>query len=159
LSPERAADVSRFTPGRRRGRSWALRRALVAADLIGCVLALAAVQIFVVPFQARDIAIDGLMALGLVGWVLLARVYGLYDHDEIGMARSTADDLPGLLMLSTLATWLGILVLNVTGLSHPRLHVTATFWACSILFISAGRACARALLRSRLRHREPTIII
>jgi exopolysaccharide biosynthesis polyprenyl glycosylphosphotransferase len=152
--------VAPIPPRRRRGRGWLLRRALVAADVFGCLAALLTVQLLVVRHhQTRDFAIDALMLLGLAGWVLLARVYGLYEHDQIGLARSTADDLPGLLLLSTLATWLGLLVLNATGLSHPSLRVAGTFWVLAIVDISAARAIARSLVSRRMRHREPTIII
>jgi exopolysaccharide biosynthesis polyprenyl glycosylphosphotransferase len=153
---QRAADAR----SRRKGRGWMLRRALVAADLSGCILALAFVQLFVVQRpQPRDLWIDGLMIIGLVGWVVLARIYGLYDHDELRLARSTADDFPGLLLLTTLATWLGLLTVNAFDLSHPRLHVAATFWLASITFILGLRVVARSLLSRKLHHQEPTVIL
>src|SRR3954453_11708694 len=84
---QRAAEAR----SRRKGRGSMLRRALVAADLSGCILALAFVQLFVVQRPApRDLWIDGLMIVGLVGWVVLAGIYGLCDHEDMRLARSTA---------------------------------------------------------------------
>src|SRR4051794_1282623 len=101
---------------RRLPRGYVLRRALVVADVVGVALALAIVQLAVVNrYQPRDLYIHALAVVGLAGWVVLANVYGLYERDGISMARSTADDLPGLLLLSTLATWLGLLTVNAVG--------------------------------------------
>jgi exopolysaccharide biosynthesis polyprenyl glycosylphosphotransferase len=137
-----------------------LRRALVTADVVGVALALVLVQRLVVRHpQISDLWIDLLALLGLFGWVFLARVYGLYDHDEVGMARSTADDFPGLLMLATLATWLGLLAVNGLNLAAPSLRVATSFWVASIFFVSTNRAIARSLLQHRLHSLEPTVIV
>jgi exopolysaccharide biosynthesis polyprenyl glycosylphosphotransferase len=149
------------TKARERGvkrRARVLRRSLVAADLVGLAVAFLVVQAFVSAFQERDLLISLLLLPGLAGWVLLAHTYGLYEHEEIGVARSTADDLPSVVMLSTLATWLGILVINAADLAHPRLHTTASFWLGSIVAIASARAVARAVVQ---RHgvREPTVIV
>ena len=89
------------------GGPRSLKRALVVADLVGLTIAFLVVQAAVSNFQPRDVAISILLIPGLAGWVALAQMYGLYEHEEIGLARSAADDLPGILLLSTLATWLG----------------------------------------------------
>lgn len=141
-----------------KGRARILRRSLVGADVVGLAVAFLVVQAFVSNFDQGDFLISLLLFPGLVGWVLLAQTYGLYEHDEVGVARSAADDLPGVVMLSTLATWLGLLIVNAADLAHPRIHITASFWAGSILAIVCGRAVARAVVQ---RHSEPeqTVIV
>ena len=98
---------------RPRSRAWVLRRALAAADFVGLLLALALTQTLAVRIlEPQEIAITGLLIIGFPGWVLLAQMYGLYDHVEIGAARSTADDLPGLVLMCTFATWIGLLLVT-----------------------------------------------
>ena len=142
----------------RGGSGWLFRRALVIADVTACTLALLFLQLFVVRFQLRDIAIDGLMLAGLAGWVLMARAYGLYSN-EIALARSTADDVPALVMLATLATWLGLLTVNLSGLSHPKIQTAGLFWAVALVFMLLARVVARSLFQRRLLRPERTIII
>ena len=48
-----------------------------------------------------------LVALG--GWVVLAQIYGVYDNDQAAVARSTADDVPGIVLLTTFVTWISLL--------------------------------------------------
>src|SRR4051794_16321024 len=90
-----------------RRRGWVLRRALLLADLSAFVCATAIVELFVVKFDLGDpvVALLGLAGLGL--WLLVALGYGLYANDEIQAVRSTADDLPGILLLGTLMAWIG----------------------------------------------------
>lgn len=145
---------------RPRRRAWVLRRALVAADLVGLLLALALTQTFAVRVvEPQELAISALLILGFPGWVLLAQMYGLYDHVEIGAARSTADDLPGLVLMCTFATWIGLLLVNASGIAHPRLGITTTFWLAAIALIVIGRALARWLVQRSAGLREPTLII
>ena len=145
---------------RPRSRAWVLRRALVVADLAGLLVALALTQTFAVRIlEPQEIAITGLLIVAFPGWVLLAQMYGLYDHVEIGVARSTADDLPGLVLMCTFATWIGLLIVNASGIAHPRLGIATTFWVATIVLIVIGRALARWLVQRSASLREPTLII
>ena len=91
---------------RRRGaavvkrRGWIVRRALLGADLVGLTLA------FLVAQQIHAAGMGGgnhldrvgeivLFLLTLPGWVLVAKLYGLYDKDEERADHSTVDDLVG----------------------------------------------------------------
>ena len=49
-----------------------------------------------------------------------AQGYGLYLNDEIQAVRPTADDVPGVILLVTLTTWVGVLVLDATGIATPQ---------------------------------------
>ena len=90
---------------------------------------------------------------------LFAHGYGLYLNDEIQAVRPTADDVPGVTLLVTLTTWVGILVLGATGIAHPNLGLTAVFWAAAIALVLAFRAVARAVVRRRFVPRERTLIV
>jgi exopolysaccharide biosynthesis polyprenyl glycosylphosphotransferase len=148
-----------LTAASRPGRARSLRHALMLADFAGVTLALVIAQIAVSAVETRDLLIDVLMLPGIACWVLLAYAYGLYNRVEIGVARSIADDFPGIAMLATLATWLGLLVVEVAGLAHPRIAVAATFWAASIGLVTISRATARGFLHRQQGLREPTLIV
>jgi len=143
---------------RRHGRGWALRRALLVADLAGCAVALLVVQFTVVGYHAHDARIDVLLLLGLVAWAVLAKLFGLYELNSVWGA-SAADDFPAILLLSTLATWLGLVTLSVTGISHPRVSVASIFWLLSIVLVTTFRIAARAVVQRTATAREPTLVI
>jgi exopolysaccharide biosynthesis polyprenyl glycosylphosphotransferase len=84
------------------------------------------------------------------GWAMLADIYGLYAREEVGVGRSAVDNLPDLLLLTTLATWLGLVFLVETGLAHPRLRNLLLFWISYICAIVACRTICLAVTRGLL---------
>jgi exopolysaccharide biosynthesis polyprenyl glycosylphosphotransferase len=142
-----------------RSRGWILRRALLIADVFAFACAIVIVEATVARFHTSDLALDAILLACVVVWVLLAHGYGLYSSDEIRIGRSTTDDLPGIVLLATLATWVGILFMNATGFAHPRLMVSGTFWAVAVAFLLIGRALARAVVHRRVHVRERTVIV
>ncbi|PWU25508.1 MAG: hypothetical protein C5B48_00945 [Candidatus Rokuibacteriota bacterium] len=152
------ATHTRLKPRHRRAET--LHRTLLFADIGGCVAALVFVQTFVVHrFQRSDVLIDTLMLIGLGVWVVLANMYGLYERDRICFGRSTTDDLPALIILTTLATWFGLVWLHALHLARPRFHVAVSFWFAALLCIAAGRVIARMVIQPRLNNRERTLIL
>jgi exopolysaccharide biosynthesis polyprenyl glycosylphosphotransferase len=131
----------------------------VVADLIGLALAFAIVQAFVSAFESHDFQITVTFLAALPAWLVLAQVYGLYNHDEAGVARSAADDFAGIVLLSSLATWLGLLTVNAAGFAHPKLHVATTFWLGSIALITIARAAGRSIVQRCLAPRERTVVV
>ena len=117
------------------------------------------VQAFVSVYQQHDLQISIAFLAALPLWLVLAQVYGLYNHDEIGVARSAADDFAGILLLSTLATWLGLLTVNATGLAHPKLEVATSFWLGSIALITLARAIGRSVTQRVFAPSERTVVI
>jgi exopolysaccharide biosynthesis polyprenyl glycosylphosphotransferase len=144
---------------RRSPRVWVLRHALVIADVAACVAALLFVQFVVVRYQPRDFEIDAFLVIGLVGWVLVARALGYYDRQSTFHLQSSADDLPTILLLTTLATWLGVVALQVTHLSHPRVEVATKFWLAALVCVSVSRAAARIVVRNSPHVSERAIIL
>lgn len=143
------------------GRGIALRpqTLLLTGDALAFGFAIAVLELTMIKFQLEDIAIVVLIIPGIACWAMLAKLYGLYDRDEISIGRSTADDLPDLLLLSSMASWLGLLFLNETGIAHPKLRHAAAFWLASLLFLTIGRALVRWLTQSRLDLRQRTLIV
>jgi exopolysaccharide biosynthesis polyprenyl glycosylphosphotransferase len=162
--PETAEDAWRPSYGtvaghRLRRRGWIIRRTLLAADAAGLLAALAVADLLRANVDLADPAVWAFGLGAFCAWVLFAHGYGLYLNDEIQAVRPTADDVPGVILLVTLTTWLGVLVLSATATAQPRLGLTALFWALAIACLLAARAAARAVLTRRFVVRERTLIV
>ena len=93
------------------------------------------------------------------GWIVIARLYSLYDQDEERTHHPTTDDLAGVFHLVTVCTWLFFAAVSVTGIAHPELTKIITFWVLAVALIALARACARAWCRSRITYIQNTIIV
>ncbi len=153
------------TSGPRHGhpRGWLVLRALLAADALGLIAAFALTsllfgadssQVRVTQFQQYV-----LFFLTLPGWVFLAKLHELYDHDEERTEHTTLDDFVGVLHAVTLAVWTLYVVSHITGLADPGLTKVTGFWAMAIAFIVSGRAAARALCRRSSSYIQNTLIV
>ena len=91
--------------------------------------------------------------------MLLARTLGFYDRQSTFHLQSSADDLPTILLLTTLATWLGVVALQLMHLSHPRLEVATKFWLAALVCVSVSRAAARIVVRNSPHVSERAIIL
>jgi exopolysaccharide biosynthesis polyprenyl glycosylphosphotransferase len=140
-------------------RAETVRRALMAADLVGLTLAFALVQGFVTAFEQRDLQITAVFVAALPAWLFIARAYGLYGNDEAGLGRSVIDDFAGIILLATLTTWLGLLAVNATEVAHPKLQVATSFWIGSIALITASRAICRSIVQRVDVARERTVVV
>jgi exopolysaccharide biosynthesis polyprenyl glycosylphosphotransferase len=144
---------------RLRRRGWLLRRALLVADFGALACAIVVVDMLGAKIALGEPAI-WLFGLGaFCAWVLFAQGYGLYANDEIQAVRPTSDDVPGVILLGTLTTWLGVLVLNGTGIGRPQLDLTTAFWVAAITLMLTARASARSVVRHRFVPRERTLIV
>jgi exopolysaccharide biosynthesis polyprenyl glycosylphosphotransferase len=164
LGDERMRDVLPFQRHSRSvRRGWLLRRALAGADILGLSLA------FVVASQVFGSAGEGdrvspgfeflVFFLMLPGWVILAKLHGLYDRDETEADHSTVEDVFDVVQFVTLGTWLFLLGTWVTGLADPVPAKLAGFWALAIVLVVAGRAMARASCRRRSVYLQNTLIV
>lgn len=134
------------------------------ADVVGLTLAFA---VSVVLFRATvgpDDPIEHsreipLFFVTLPGWVLLARLHGLYDRDEERTSHSTLDDLVGVFHLVTVGTFLFFVASWVTGLAKPYPPKLLTFWVLAIAFIALARVGARAFARTRLAYVQNAVIV
>src|SRR2546422_5689571 len=83
-----AAESGRGTKAAIRPRGWLVRRALLAADVAGLVIA-AAVAELVFHGGGSGVLEDLFFAGTIPGWIVMAKLYGLYDRDEERTDHST----------------------------------------------------------------------
>ncbi len=108
---QRTLDIlerRRSSPFKRRGRL--VRAALLMADLAGLTAAFVVTEVVFGNMGPHDTVSVGtetaLFVVSLPLWVVAAKLYGLYDHDEERTDHSTLDDLVGVFHLVTVGTWL-----------------------------------------------------
>ena len=141
--------------GRRRG--WVIRRALAAADIAGLTLAFVLAGALVGAGVSAGRVL--FFAVTLPGWVVVAKLYGLYDNDEERADHSTADEFVGVFHLVTIGAWILYACAWLTGLWSPALAELVFFWGAGVAFVTAGRATARAVCRQTISHLQNTIIV
>ena len=96
-----------------RGRSrrgWLVQRALLVADVVGLMVAFVTVAVVLGPGEGEGnaLAVAGEYALfvaTLPGWILVAKLHGLYDHDEERTDHTTLDDFVGVFHVVTIGVW------------------------------------------------------
>jgi exopolysaccharide biosynthesis polyprenyl glycosylphosphotransferase len=119
-------------------RDTVTRRLLALADVVAAALAL---LVAVSLGRGEAIGIASVLALPLV--VVVSKVMGLYDRDELVLRKSTLDEAPALFQLATLYAL-------VVWLMHD-LFVVGPFHAKSVLILWAGLFLFTALARTGAR--------
>jgi exopolysaccharide biosynthesis polyprenyl glycosylphosphotransferase len=143
-----------------RRRGWLVRRALMAADVIGLLVAFVLAELIVGPGEKIDMSNEVIAFLvTLPGWLLGAKLYGLYDHDEERTNHSTVDEFVGVFHLVTVGTWIFFIGSWLTSLAAPSLLKLVVFWGLGVGTISIGRATARAFCRHRIAYLQNTVIL
>lgn len=156
-------EIDQAWPSTGRRRGWLMRRFLLVADLLGLVVAYTVALALVAPASNADqIASRWEIAL-FVGtlplWVLLARIYGLYDRDEERTDHSTVDDVVGVLQVVTLGTWSFLVLTHVLPLPYPNLARLVVFWLLAVALIPLLRAASRAIGRRQSAYIQNVIIV
>jgi len=149
--------LEEHTSGGIRRRGWVIRRALAAADVAGLTIA----------FVLAESLIGGGVTVGhallfvasLPAWIVVAKLYGLYDNDEERTDHSTADEFVGVFHLITVGAWILYAGAWLTGLWTPELAELVFFWGAGIGLVTAGRASARAVCRQTISYLQNTIIV
>ncbi len=144
-------------------RGWLVRRMLLLADVIGLLAAFVFAE-WVIGRQGALGNVDEraeflIFSLSLPAWIVVTKLYGLYDHDEERTDHSTADDVVGVFHMVTVGAWLFFSFAYLTKVAHPDLPKLLMFWATAIAFVSVGRASARAYCRRRINYLQNTIIV
>jgi exopolysaccharide biosynthesis polyprenyl glycosylphosphotransferase len=146
-----------------RGRGWLVRRMLLTADLAGLVAALVLAEWLVNRHNSVGVlgTRDEVFAflLSLPAWVVIAKLYGLYDRDEERTDYSTADDFTGVFHMVTVCTFLFWACSYVTKAAHPTPPKLLIFWATATALITVGRAGARSLARRNIAYLQNTVIV
>jgi len=162
-----AAEVARpqrtYERSRRQRRGWLVRRMLVLADVVGLTLAFLVTQLAFGTTGSRNGIVGApemlVFLCSLPVWIMIARLYRLYDADEERTHHPTTDDIVGVFHLVTIGTWVFFGFLWLTGLAHPQVSRVLTLWALAIVFVTAARAVARVFCRAQPSYVQRTIIL
>jgi exopolysaccharide biosynthesis polyprenyl glycosylphosphotransferase len=154
----------RAEPARRRiRRGWLVRRMLAAADGIGLTTAFVATEYLFPPDRLTDhldVSVETLIFVtSLPVWVVAAKLYGLYDHDEERARHSTVDELVSVFHLITVGVWLFYSTRWIVGFAQPDQMKLATFWFLALISVTAARSAARAIARRHSAYLQNTIIV
>jgi exopolysaccharide biosynthesis polyprenyl glycosylphosphotransferase len=147
-----------------RRRGWLVRRMLLLADVLGLAGAfLLAELVFAAAATDSDAVARStefiLFVLTLPLWVVVAKLYGLYEHDEERTDHSTSDEFAGVFHMVTVSTGLVAFGSYLTHLAHPTVGKVAVFWAAAVVLVSSGRAAARACCRRHVSYLQNTVIV
>ena len=149
-----------------RHRGWLIRRLLLLADIFGLVAAFAIAESLFGPvpasrsYDAVDQFNESLLFLAtLPVWVLVAKLYRLYDRDEERTDHSTADDVVAVFHLVTVGVWLFLAAAWITHLVRPTFPKLLTFWILAIVLVTCARGAARALARRDKSYVQTAIIV
>jgi exopolysaccharide biosynthesis polyprenyl glycosylphosphotransferase len=152
---------------RLRSRGALVRATLLTADIVALVIAFLATELLFPSlvaggggagsaFSTTEWALFFLM---LPVWPVMARLYGLYRHDQERTDWSTADDLVRVFNLLTAGTWLLMFGARVTGWAQPDTLKLSVFWVLALASVSVGRVGARTFCRRQLAYVQNAVIV
>jgi len=144
-------------------RGWLLRRGLMMADIFGLSVAFGLAMLLDPNHGAGgDIGLTAQIAVfvaSLPGWVIVAKMHGLYDRDERRADNSTTDDIVGVFHLVTVGAWLLAASCLVTGVANPELVDLVTLWLAAIALVPLTRKTARSMCSRRAAYAQNTVIV
>ncbi len=147
-----------------RRRGWLVRRTLLLADVVGLTTAFLIAELAFGPGGGlgNEFTLLGeslLFLLTLPVWVVVAKLYGLYERDEERTDHSTVDDFTGVFHMLTVGTWLLLAGAWLTNIVEPDMRKLLLFWGLAIGLVALGRALARAFCRRRIAYLQNTVIV
>jgi exopolysaccharide biosynthesis polyprenyl glycosylphosphotransferase len=142
-----------------RRRAWLLRRALLGADTLTLGVSFLLVTRFLMPVEVAASQLALLLGVALPGFVVIAKIYGLYDQDEERPEHSTADELGSIAHMLLTGVFVCAAGAWATGLATPSLPRYLLFWLAALLLAVPARATTRALVRRSHRASQRTIIV
>jgi exopolysaccharide biosynthesis polyprenyl glycosylphosphotransferase len=159
---ERANGPDSIAAAPKRRRGWLVRRVLVAADVLGLLLAFATAELIVVgPGSGRFDAPTEIFAFlaTIPGWVLTARLYGLYAQDDQRTNHTTTDEVANVFNMVTVCTWLFFAVTWVSGAAYPAVPKLLLFWMFAAVLVPLARTTGRWAARRSPAFQQNTVII
>jgi exopolysaccharide biosynthesis polyprenyl glycosylphosphotransferase len=146
----------------RRHRGWLVRRALLAADVVGLSLAYTISRV-AMPVTGSGGATEfwkaAVFVATLPAWIVLAKLLGLYDSDEERTDHTTVDDLFRVFHLVTTGAWIIVLARWLTPLQGLELTRVLVFWSAAFSLVLVFRAVARASCRRSASYVQNALIV
>jgi exopolysaccharide biosynthesis polyprenyl glycosylphosphotransferase len=143
-------------------RGWLIRRALVAADILGLISAFAVAAFVSAPgyLATSEFKHDLMIFLAALPlWVVLGKAYGLYDRDGRHAHYSSTADVGPVFHALTLSTFAYALGCHALGFGIPGVTRMAAFWLASVPLVALARAGARSAARGRAEYLQNTVIV
>jgi exopolysaccharide biosynthesis polyprenyl glycosylphosphotransferase len=144
-------------------RGALVRRSLLVADVTGLAAAFILAELAFGSSGAADSLTIGneyvVFLATLPVWLIFAKLYRLYDHDEERADHTTLEDILGVFHLVTVGAFLLVVGSWVTGIAYPNLSKLATFWVFAIVLLPASRAVARAICRRSPIYLQNTVVV
>ncbi len=131
-------DLESVALGAVRGREHAYRRALALAD--GCAAA-CSVLLSMAAIGGYGLRPAFLIVVPVI--VIVSKIEGLYDHDELVIRKSTLDEFPRLLNLATLIALLIWLARHYVVIGAPTTVLLLALWGLLIAMLFVFRAIGR----------------
>lgn len=148
--------------GNRRGRL--VRRALIVADVLGLAVAFVLAEALygtsgMPTDRVGNITELFLFLATLPGWVVMAKLYRLYDNDDERADHSTIEDLVGVFHLLTVGTWGVYVVAWASGAADPGMSRLIAFWLFGVVLVTIARGLARARCRRHPDYLQNTVVV
>ena len=143
-------------------RGWLVRRMLLGADVVGLVLAFVSAE-WIAGASTRGVfhpaAESAIFVASLPGWIVVAKLYGLYDRDEERTHHSTTDELATVLNMLTMCTWLFWTATYLTHVARPTPGKIIVFWIAAAGYVTVARSTARAIARRKSTYLQNTVVV
>jgi exopolysaccharide biosynthesis polyprenyl glycosylphosphotransferase len=137
---------SRFLATSHSQRDYWRRRLLAAADAVALLISLQAATAFVSKGETAGRSLPWVLAI-LPLWILILKLYGLYDRDLKRVSHSTVDDIPWLfhaLITGTLVSWV---CFRFSPAGKLDLAEVVVFFVVAFITMLAARSFVRRVSR------------
>jgi FlaA1/EpsC-like NDP-sugar epimerase len=147
---------------RRNRRGWLVRRALLAGDVCGLLLAFFVTEAI---FHQQPVGALGFVSQtaifvgSLPVWLVAAKLYGLYDRDEERATHTTADDLVDVFHLITVGVFFFYATSWLIGLARPNQARLTAFWLLALVAVFSMRGIARMAARRHHAYVQNALIV
>lgn len=142
-----------------RPRPVPVRKLLLASDVLALLGSVAIATVAgAIPVQSRPVDVAIVLATVLLAATGLAAAYGLYSRDEDRADHATVDDIPQLLHVTVITTWLAAVTLWLAG-RHVTVGAMLAVFALTFTMVTLGRAAMRVVHRRRGPDPQSTIIV
>ena len=156
--------LARRQTGRGQNRGWLVPRMLALADVVGLSIAFALTEASLgsgggvagrLGFGAEVLV----FAATLPAWILVAKLYGLYDRDEESAEHSTVDEVVEVFHFATVGVWLVFIGAWLTDYADPQILRLGSFWVVAIVAVTLARVASRAVYHRLDAYVQNTLIV